>query len=88
VPAGREVAAVVRPERVTLAPAAGSGNSSDGLLATVTDVIYLGQSLRYHLEARQPKTVIATSTDRGARFIAGAAVRLTWQPDDVWVIPD
>ena len=41
-------------------------------------MIYLGQSLRYHLETRQGKTVIATSTDRGARFAPGAPVRLTW----------
>jgi spermidine/putrescine ABC transporter ATP-binding subunit len=85
-PAGRTVCAIVRPERVLLAPADG-GDTGDGLLARVSDVIYLGQSLRYHLEARQGKTVIATSTDRGARFTAGAAVRLTWRPDDVWVIP-
>jgi putative spermidine/putrescine transport system ATP-binding protein len=83
VPPGRAVAAVVRPERVVVAPA----DREEGLPATVTDVIYLGQSLRYHLESRQQKTVIATSTDRGARFAAGAAVRLTWHPDDVWVIP-
>jgi len=31
--------------------------------------------------------VVATSTDRGARFATGAAVRLTWRADDVWVIP-
>jgi hypothetical protein len=32
--------------------------------------------------------VIATSTDRGARFAPGTPVRLTWRPGDVWVIPD
>jgi hypothetical protein len=51
-------------------------------------VIYLGQSLRYHLATRQRQGVIATSTDRGARFAAGTPVRLSWQPDDVWVIPE
>jgi spermidine/putrescine ABC transporter ATP-binding subunit len=87
-PPGGEVAAVVRPERVMLAPAdAGSDNPGDGLPATVTDVIYLGQSLRYHLSSHQHKDIVATSTDRGARFPAGTAVRLTWRPDDVWVIP-
>ena len=61
--------------------------TSPGLVATVTDVIYLGQSLRYHLESRQHKEVVAISTDRGARFAPGAPVRLTWRPDDVWLIP-
>jgi putative spermidine/putrescine transport system ATP-binding protein len=83
VPPGRAVSAIVRPERVTVAPA---GHGA-GLPATVSDVIYLGQSLRYHLACSQHKEVIATSTDRGARFAPGAAVRLTWRPDDVWVIP-
>ena len=55
--------------------------------ATVGDVIYLGQSLRYHLDLAG-RTVIATSTDRGARFCAGDRVRLSWQPDDVWLVPD
>ena len=32
--------------------------------------------------------MIATSTDRGARFAAGTPVRLSWQPDDVWLVPD
>ena len=86
-PPGREVSAIVRPERVVLEPA-GAANGGDGLVATVTDVIYLGQSLRYHLESRQHKEVVAISTDRGARFAPGAPVRLTWRPDDVWVIPD
>jgi ABC-type Fe3+/spermidine/putrescine transport system ATPase subunit len=80
---GRRVAAIVRPERVTLEPAAGDG----GLVARVDDVIYLGQSLRYHLDLAG-RTVVATSTDRGARFPAGSHVRLTWRPDDVWLIPD
>ena len=63
------------------------GAGGAGLRATVSDVIYLGQALRYHLDLAG-RTVIATSTDRGARFAAGAPVRLTWRPDDVWVIPD
>ena len=81
---GRKVAAIIRPERVMVAPAEGGG----GLAATVSDVIYLGQSLRYHLATRQREGVIAISTDRGARFAAGTPVRLSWQPDDVWVIPE
>jgi putative spermidine/putrescine transport system ATP-binding protein len=80
---GRAAAAIVRPERVGLEPATGRAE----LTATVSDVIYLGQSLRYHLDLHG-RTVIATSTDQGARFAAGTPVRLTWRPDDVWVIPE
>jgi ABC-type Fe3+/spermidine/putrescine transport system ATPase subunit len=84
---GREVCAIVRPERV-IVEAADATTAGDGLLATVSDVIYLGQSLRYHLESRQRKEVVAIATDRGARFAASAPVRLRWRPDDVWIIPD
>jgi putative spermidine/putrescine transport system ATP-binding protein len=51
-------------------------------------VIYLGQSLRYHLESPQHKALVAISTDCGARFAAGSPVRVRWRPDDVWVIPE
>jgi ABC-type Fe3+/spermidine/putrescine transport system ATPase subunit len=83
---GRTVCAILRPERVIVEPA-DAAPAGDGLLATVSDVIYLGQSLRYHLESRQHQEIVAIATDRGARFAAGAPVRLRWRPDDVWVIP-
>ncbi len=81
--AGSEVSAIVRPERITLAP-----DAEDGLPARVSDVIYLGQSVRYHLETHHGQEIITASTDRGIRFAPGEPVRLTWQRDDVWVIPD
>ncbi len=86
-PPGRKVTAIVRPERVRLEPATPAADG-EGLRAIVSDVIYLGQSLRYHLETHREKSVIATSADRGARFAPGTPVRLTWRPDDVWLIPD
>jgi len=85
---GQKVAAIVRPERVRIEPASPPGADGAGLPATVADVIYLGQSLRYHLELRPDKSVIATAADRGVRFAPGTAVRLTWRPDDIWLIPD
>ncbi len=85
---GQRATAIVRPERVRIEPAGTSGTNGVGLHATVSDVIYLGQSLRYHLELRPDTAVIATSADHGTRFAPGTAVRLTWRPDDVWLIPD
>ena len=82
--AGKEVSAIVRPERIMLA----SDGAEDGLPARVSDVIYLGQSVRYHLETRQGHEIVAASTDRGIRFAPGEPVRLTWPRDDVWVIPE
>jgi putative spermidine/putrescine transport system ATP-binding protein len=85
---GQRVTAIVRPERVRLEPADTSGSDGNGLLAAVTDVIYLGQSLRYHLDLHPEQSVVATSADHGARFAPGTSVRLTWRPDDVWLIPE
>jgi spermidine/putrescine ABC transporter ATP-binding subunit len=82
--AGKEVSAIVRPERIMLA----SDGAEVGLPARVSDVIYLGQSVRYHLETRQGHEIVAAATDRGIRFAPGAPVRLTWPRDDVWVIPE
>ena len=81
---GSAVSAIVRPERILVA----SDGATDGLPARVSDVIYLGQSVRYHLETRQGHEIVAASTDRGIRFAPGEPVRLTWPRDDVWVIPE
>jgi spermidine/putrescine ABC transporter ATP-binding subunit len=82
--AGSEVSAIVRPERIMLA----HHGALDGVPASVSDVIYLGQSVRYHLETEHGHEIVAASTDRGVRFAPGQPVRLTWHRDDVWVIPE
>jgi ABC-type Fe3+/spermidine/putrescine transport system ATPase subunit len=88
VSAGREVSAIVRPERIMLVPEADPDDVEDGLPARVSDVIYLGQSVRYHLETHHGQEIVTASTDRGIRFAPGEPVRLTWHRDDVWVIPE
>jgi putative spermidine/putrescine transport system ATP-binding protein len=81
---GSEVAAIVRPERIGILPA----DAGHGLPAVVGDVIYLGQAVRYHLETDAGRAIVAATTDRGVRFGRGTAVRLAWELDDVWVIPE
>ncbi|HET6518712.1 MAG TPA: ABC transporter ATP-binding protein [Geminicoccaceae bacterium] len=83
---GTAISAIVRPERIAVE--AGDGARDGGLPATVNDVIYLGQSVRYHLATRDGRPIVATSADRGARIGAGTPVRLTWRPEDVWIIPE
>ena len=86
-PPGAEVAAIVRPERIAVE--AGNADAGGGLSATVSDVIYLGPAVRYHLATRDGRAIVAVSSDRGgARVAAGAPVRLTWRPEDVWIIPE
>jgi putative spermidine/putrescine transport system ATP-binding protein len=83
-PSGSEVAAIVRPERIAVR----ASESGGGLPARVSDVIYLGPSVRYHLASEHEREVIAVAADRGIRFGPGSDVRLTWAPEDVWVIPE
>lgn len=78
---GSRVAAIVRPERLIVGPP-----EDGGLPAQVHEVIYLGQSVRYHLATRTGG-MIGITVDRGERFDTGAPVGLKWDPDDVWIIP-
>ena len=86
---GASVRAMVRPERITLLPAgqATADDQSAGLSATVKDVIFVGQSLRYHLQLSGGEPVVAISTELRNRHSIGSAVTLTWQPDDIWLVP-
>ena len=86
-PLGTAVTVVVRPERARLEPAPATGTSPQGLAGHVRDVIYLGQTVRYHVETRLQKLFIVTTTDRQDCFATGDAVVLSWAGDDVWVLP-
>jgi ABC-type Fe3+/spermidine/putrescine transport system ATPase subunit len=81
--AGGTATGVLRPERLRVEPPCEEG---DGLPATVSEVIYLGQSVRYHL-ATPAGDMVAVAGDGRARFGIGEAVSLAWDPDDIWVLP-
>jgi spermidine/putrescine ABC transporter ATP-binding subunit len=73
---------MVRPERIAL-----RGAGHGGLAATVKDVIFLGKSLRYHLQTSAGTDIIATSSaEPQARHAPGAAVALHWQPEDAFFV--
>ena len=78
---GRQVTALIRPERLRLVPP-----DMFGLSARVAEVIYLGQSVRYHLESAAGPLVAAAVDGRGG-FGPGDAVALDWDADDAWIIP-
>lgn len=73
---------IVRPENLELRPA----SSEPGFNATVTDVIYLGQTVRYQLEGGHGAPVVATTKGSAARFSPGDHVSLNWQPDHAWFV--
>ena len=80
---GPTAVAVLRPERVGLrAPGAGR---IDG---TVTDAVFLGQSVRYHVALPDGREMLAVQPDTAVRAGPGAAVGLHWDTSDIWIIPN
>ena len=82
-PAGTDVTAILRPERLALA----AGDDGGILPATISETVYLGQSVRYHVDAPTGPMVAVAPGGRSA-FAPGERVTATWQPEDVWIIPD
>jgi hypothetical protein len=58
------------------------------LKLTVTERVYHGQTVRYHLRLDEGHELIAVAADRIPRFAVGQGVTATWNPEDVWLIPD
>jgi putative spermidine/putrescine transport system ATP-binding protein len=85
--AGAPVQAIVRPERIEIHHGELPGQGRGGVAASIEDMVYLGQSIRYHLRRPGGQPIIALSLDRGARHHPGQSVTLHWQPEDMWIIP-
>jgi putative spermidine/putrescine transport system ATP-binding protein len=73
-PGGRE--GVIRPERVRLV-------ESGGMPARVAEAVYLGQTIRYHLDAGGTPFV-AAAPFVGRPHAIGESVGLIWDEADVW----
>ena len=81
---GTTVHAIVRPERTRLVP---SAPDQEGLKGQVAEVVYLGQSVRYHIQTRHDRPFIVATNDKQARFSRGDPVTLSWPADAVWLLP-
>jgi len=82
-PVGATVTAVLRPERITLAPA------GDGFAGRVIDAAFGGGIWRYRVALASGETLLATQNNLGAApFAPGAAVVVGWRADDAWLIAD
>ena len=75
-PGGRE--GVIRPERIRLA-------ASGGVPAKVVEAVYLGQTIRYHLDAAG-SGFVAAAPFVGQPHAIGDIVSLTWDEADVWPV--
>lgn len=88
---GARVWAGIRPEKITLTPAAGPRPEGHAAAGTIVTSAYLG-AVTLH-DIRTPSgTLIRASVPNQARqagtaFAAGAQVWLSWQPDAVIVLP-
>ncbi|RUV26810.1 ABC transporter ATP-binding protein, partial [Mesorhizobium sp. M5C.F.Ca.IN.020.32.2.1] len=81
---GSAVSVSVRPEHVrVLAPSA-----ERGIPATVNEAVYLGQTIRYHVETARGTPLIAACIQTGRPYSPGASIRVDWDAEAVWLIPE
>src|SRR5262245_57260733 len=76
--------ALLRPERIVLR----EEKDCDGVLATITESVYHGQTVRYQLRLADGREIIAVAADPVPRFLPDTTVWAAWRPEDVWVVPE
>ncbi|RVC88937.1 ABC transporter ATP-binding protein, partial [Mesorhizobium sp. M2A.F.Ca.ET.017.03.2.1] len=80
---GSLISVSIRPEHVrVLAPSA-----ERGVPATVIESVYLGQTVRYHVETARGTPLIAACMQTGRPYPPGASIRVDWDAEAVWLIP-
>jgi spermidine/putrescine transport system ATP-binding protein len=90
---GQRVTAVIRPDsfdirRLDGGPAAADGAVAAGVTGEVADVRFIG-SLVHYLVAVADRNWQVSARAGGTEILPeGTAVRLTWRPDEVIVLPD
>lgn len=81
---GNAAAVIVRPENVVLATPPGPAGS---IAARVERTTYLGNTTRLHLDAGGVRIIADMAGTGGSIPAAGAAVAVSWRPDDAVVLP-
>ncbi len=76
------VCLVVRPEHLRVLDA----SAANGLPASVTEVVYYGQSARIHLQTASGVAAIAIADGLLVLPVPGQAVRLDWAAEHTWVM--
>jgi len=86
--AGAEATLMLRPERLTIGPADGPAPSSgDGVLATVTDLIFQGPSQRVILQTDDGAEIVAhLSASDSSSGRPGDKLWLSWAPGAAYVL--
>ena len=78
----------VRPEKIALARE--PDDQGDAILGTVRDVVYVGESCRYHVELDTGDSLIAKQMNAVTRaaHAPGDRVTVTFRPSDAVIFPD
>ncbi|RUZ75994.1 ABC transporter ATP-binding protein [Mesorhizobium sp. M7A.F.Ca.US.006.01.1.1] len=72
---------VVRPERIQL-----GRPGSPGLEGIIRELVYLGQTIRYHIDTQDGLKFVCMKPFVGERFEVADTVVMSWSPSDVWPI--
>ncbi len=85
---GNFVELVVRPEKMTIAPAGGSPDAAgtNQIVGRVVQVVFAGSSIIYRVEWRNDIVTVFQQNLGHSEIAEGAAVRLTWLPEDTVAI--
>jgi putative spermidine/putrescine transport system ATP-binding protein len=81
---GRQVSAMIRPERIRLRPRDFPG----GVDATVLECIYHGSAVRYVARLASGFEMIVLSQDPAPVFAPETEIKLEWSAEDLWIIPE
>ncbi len=77
------VSASIRPEHVRVL----ASDADRGVQATVVESVYLGQTVRYHVETARGTPLIASCLQAERPYPPGASIRVDWDAEAMWLIP-
>jgi putative spermidine/putrescine transport system ATP-binding protein len=72
---------IVRPERVKVSLPTSAGDPG-----RVAETVYLGQSIRYHIELDRGGAIVGLASFSDPGFRIGDRVSVSWAPTDVWPV--
>jgi putative spermidine/putrescine transport system ATP-binding protein len=81
-PTGARVCAMLRPENIRIETDGGS------LKGTVSDVVFLGEVVRYAIELASGDTLTANVSGAYGLYQTGARVSVSWLPERIWIVPE
>jgi spermidine/putrescine transport system ATP-binding protein len=87
-PPGTPVSVAIRPERITLEPAAApaapaAGNCLEGRL---TEAVYAGSTIQYAIDVGEGRALLVRAANLGAPIEPGSTVHLRWSPRDCSIL--